>query len=342
MKFVGSQQGLRGVVTLIVGEHGVDESAPRVLERQEALASAFMSRDHHEYVCMVLEHFVPEQPVPGKLMGRDDHALVGVRGQNFVGPCAHVCGRIPLEVEYQVGMGPSVERLIAVGVLVGRVGAAVPRLFCITPAREVFVEEDIAAAPDAIVGIVIPESQAVGHDAVELRESSVGNLPLDSAGTPVDDIPEVGDEFDVVLGCAGRNPFRLFIELIGKGLVGPAGHILGVGKDHVAEGFGVDIGNHTLVRTDIIDAHGLGEQRGFIRVARPLSPDRNVQNQEERMVKHPGLRVGKIRGHQDMGQNVVDVPANFAGGPIDPEDVKAVGKGFSCRQLVGTCQSGTA
>src|SRR3989442_9670990 len=77
-----------------------------------------------------------------------------------------------------------------------------------------------------------------------------------------------------------------------------------------------------LVHTHIIHAHRLWEDRRRIRTAGPVPTDRNVQNDEERMIVHPPPR--QILRADGFVQRVVHVPSNRVRVPLYGNDVKAV------------------
>ena len=71
---------------------------------------------------------------------------------------------------------------------------------------------------------------------------------------------------------------------------------------------------------DIVDQHLLREDGRGVGVTRPVATDREVQDDEERMIEDPGVALDVGRGLGRV-EGSVDVPADGIGFPLDGEDV---------------------
>ncbi len=76
---------------------------------------------------------------------------------------------------------------------------------------------------------------------------------------------------------------------------------------------------------DVVDQQLLRELRAAVRVAGPVAADRQVQDQEERVVVHPPVAV-QVRGGAGLVDVAVHRPADLVGRPVDRERVEAVGE----------------
>ncbi|HLE63903.1 MAG TPA: hypothetical protein VI750_12210 [Pyrinomonadaceae bacterium] len=81
-----------------------------------------------------------------------------------------------------------------------------------------------------------------------------------------------------------------------------------------------------MVGAHVINHHRLGEHCGRVRVAGPISPDRNIEQDKERVIKDPTRVRREIRWRPHLVQNAVNVEANHVRLPFSRESVEIIGE----------------
>src|SRR5262249_27411755 len=89
---------------------------------------------------------------------------------------------------------------------------------------------------------------------------------------------------------------------------------------------------------DGVDEHRVGEDGRRVGAARPGSPHRDVEEDEEGMVEGPGLAGLQVGGRPGQVQGAVHEEADRAGLPLYGEDVEAVGERLPAQERVGAGQ----
>src|SRR6266567_3324779 len=93
---------------------------------------------------------------------------------------------------------------------------------------------------------------------------------------------------------------------------------------HQSRLFGVD--------ADVIDEHLLGKNCRAVRRAGPIAAHGNIQNNKERMIKHPGPAGGPLGLRESSVQIRVYVKAHYAGLPLDGVEMKIIGEVLARRE----------
>src|SRR4029079_19142540 len=80
------------------------------------------------------------------------------------------------------------------------------------------------------------------------------------------------------------------------------------------------------VHSHVIDEHLLREYRRRVGIARPLTTDSDIQDDEEGMVDHPRPSRWNTRGRGTSVLLLIDKPANLVRRPFNNEDVEIIGE----------------
>ena len=94
--------------------------------------------------------------------------------------------------------------------------------------------------------------------------------------------------------------------------------------------------NCAVVDAHVIHQHGLGENGGGVRISRPATSNRNIQQEEERVIVDPPRSLGQVGGDASRVEMVVDVETDRVRLPLDGEEVKIVGKALIAGCLLYT------
>ena len=80
----------------------------------------------------------------------------------------------------------------------------------------------------------------------------------------------------------------------------------------------------------------LGKNGGVVGRAGPITPNGDVENDEEGMIEYPGAAGGPLRRVERGVETCVDVEADCAGFPFDSVEVKVIGEILASGQNEGS------
>lgn len=90
--------------------------------------------------------------------------------------------------------------------------------------------------------------------------------------------------------------------------------------------FGAMLPSAALVGAHVINHHRLRKHCGRVRVARPISTDRNIEQNKEWVIKDPTRVRRKIRWRPRLVKSAVNVEANDVRLPFRRESVEIIGE----------------
>ncbi len=217
-------------------------------------------------------------------VGRDNHAVIGVLGDDVFGPAEHLLARRVLEAQSHELQLADLEECVVVRVAAA-VAAAIPGLARETALAEPGVELAAAAVPPAAREvIVVPRSHRVGNPlGVEHVVRRIRNRPL-RRRIAVGDVPHVQHEPDVVRLLVVDNPLHLLAVGVRRGIGLLARVVLGVGKQNERERVAV-------VAARRLAGRARGVARGPRRTCRHRGPlEATVDRRAHRALAHTAAR----------------------------------------------------
>ena len=83
---------------------------------------------------------------------------------------------------------------------------------------------------------------------------------------------------------------------------------------------------YAFIHAHVVDEHRLRKLRRGARGSGPIPSDRDIENEEERMVEDPRVSIGGIGGRSCLELHLVRLKANASLVPFDRVDVEVVGE----------------